>query len=145
MQSTVKFSCVISTTDAQANLGMEIWIDDQQIYNNNSVTDTVTFEHNFPDVDGDHVLKFLLKNKTADHTKISETGEILQDARLIVKNIAFDEIELGYMITELATYTHDFNGTGIPTQQKFFSELGCNGTVELKFSTPLYMWLLENM
>jgi hypothetical protein len=45
----------------------------------------------------------------------------------------------------VAKYQHDFNGTGKLTTQNFYGELGCNGTVSLKFSTPIYIWLLENM
>jgi len=46
---------------------------------------------------------------------------------------------------KLAQYQHDFNGTGNPTIDKFYGEMGCNGTVSLKFTTPIYLWLLENM
>jgi hypothetical protein len=49
------------------------------------------------------------------------------------------------MITQQATYTHNFNGAGAETQEKFYGEIGCNGIVSLKFSTPIYLWLLEHM
>jgi hypothetical protein len=49
------------------------------------------------------------------------------------------------MVTEQAVYTHDFNGTQQEIQDEFYSEMGCNGTVSLKFSTPIYLWLLEHM
>ena len=49
------------------------------------------------------------------------------------------------MFVEQAVYTHDFNGTSKATENKFYGELGCNGTVSLKFSTPMYLWLLEHM
>mgnify|MGYP003352455181 CR=1 FL=1 len=42
-------------------------------------------------------------------------------------------------------YRHDYNGTGQPTEDNFFGVLGCNGTVELRFTTPIYLWLLEHM
>jgi hypothetical protein len=44
-----------------------------------------------------------------------------------------------------AVYTHDFNGSQPPVDDKFFGDLGCNGTVSLKFTAPTYLWLLENM
>jgi hypothetical protein len=86
-----------------------------------------------------------MKNKTPNHTQIDEAGSIISDARLIVTELAFDEIQLGYMVAEQAIYTHDFNNTEESTQDKFYSEMGCNGTVSLKFSTPIYLWLLEHM
>ena len=95
--------------------------------------------------DGEHTLKLILKNKTAAHTKIDEQGNILSDATLAISNLAFDEIKLGHMVTKLATYDHDFNGTKAPVQDQFYGEMGCNGTVSLGFTTPIYLWLLENM
>jgi hypothetical protein len=71
-------------------------------------------------------------------------GEIVLDARLAIKDIEFDQIALNHIFTELSVYTHDFNGTGPQTSDKFYGEIGCNGIVELKFTTPVYIWLLEN-
>jgi hypothetical protein len=97
-----------------------------------------------PDADAEHELRFVLKNKTAEHTKIDQDGNIVKDSWLTVSDLSFDEIQLGHIGTELAVYTHDFNGTGNQTQEKFYGTLGCNGSVSLKFTTPIYLWLLEN-
>lgn len=145
MTSTTKLSCTINTTNAESALALEIWLDDQQIFVENHVSQTILFEHELEDNDGEHELKFVMTNKKAEHTKIDQSGAILSDARLVITDIAFDEICLGQMFTDLATYSHDFNGTGQPTQEKFYSEMGCNGTVALKFTTPVYLWLLENL
>lgn len=145
MNNITKFSCILDTTDSSCALGMEIWLDDQQIFNNNHVSNQITVEHEFSDTDSEHELKFILKGKQPEHTCIDQQGNIISDARLIIKEIKFDEIALGYMFTELAGYTHDFNGTGQLMQDKFYGEMGCNGTVSLKFSTPIYLWLLEHM
>ena len=66
-------------------------------------------------------------------------------SNIIVENIQFDGIEIGYNIMQLAVYTHDCNGSDNLNNYKFYGELGCNGTVELKFITPVYIWLLEHM
>jgi hypothetical protein len=145
MSDTIKFSCVIDSTNPACPLGMEIWLDDQQIFHSNHVTSSIVFDHKILDTDGEHQLKFVMKNKTQDHTKVDQLGAIVSDARLIIKDFAFDEIKLGHMFTELATYTHDFNGTGAMIDDKFYGELGCNGTVTLEFYTPIYLWLLEHM
>ena len=42
-------------------------------------------------------------------------------------------------------YRHDYNGTTDPFDDEFYGEMGCNGTVSLKFTTPIYLWLLENL
>lgn len=145
MQSTIKIGCNISASDSGVPLGMEIWLDDQLIFDQDHVAQTTAFTHELSDDDAKHELRFVLKNKTAEHTSIDDAGNIIKDARLIISNLAFDEIQLGHMFIELATYSHDFNGTGNLTQDKFYGEMGCNGTVSLKFTTPIYIWLLENM
>lgn len=93
----------------------------------------------------DHELRFVMKNKTQEHTTVDEHGSIVKDARLTISNVTFDEIPLEQIFFEQAVYTHDFNGTQAETTNKFYGEMGCNGTVSLKFSTPIYLWLLEHM
>jgi hypothetical protein len=87
-----------------------------------------------------------MKDKISDHTQIDLDGNIISDTRLVITNLAFDDINLGQLITEHAVYTHDQNAQlPTPVQDKFYSEMGCNGTVSLKFTTPVYLWLLEHM
>jgi len=145
MENTVKISCVVNTTDSAVPLCMEIWLNNQQIFNQEWVTDSQTISYELSDLDAEHELRFVMKNKTADHTTVDESGSIVKDACLIISDLAFDEIALGHIVTEKAVYAHDFNGTGSLIQDKFFGQMGCNGTVSIKFTTPMYLWLLENL
>ena len=145
MTNTVTISCILNTTNSDAELGFEAWVDNTKFVDIGHVTEQQQIAMEIPDNDADHELIFVLKHKTDQHTQIDENNKILSDATLTVTNLVFDEIKLGHMVTKLAVYTHDFNGTGTPTQDKFYGEMGCNGTVSLKFSTPIYLWLLENM
>jgi hypothetical protein len=145
MTNTVSITFDLNTTDPNAQLGFEAWVDDTKFADITHVPDPQLITINMPDIDGDHELRLVLKGKNETHTKIDEQGAIISDARLTINNIAFDEIKLGHMLTELATYSHNFNGTKEQTQDKFYGEMGCNGTVSLKFATPIYLWLLENM
>ena len=146
MTSTVSITFNLATTDATAELGFEAWINQRRFLDLDHVKDTqkITVELDDQD-DAEHELRLVLKNKTAEHTKVDEHGNILADARLLITDVAFDEIQLGHMLVEQAVYTHDFNGTGETTQAKCYGELGCNGAVSLKFTTPMYLWLLEHM
>ena len=143
--STIQFSCKVSTTDAHAGLGFEAWVDGDKFLDIDHVVESQQVVIDIDDDSAEHVLRLVMKNKTLADTKINQAGEIVQDARLIIENIAFDDLKLGYIFTKLAKYTHDFNGTGIETQENFYSEMGCNGTVCLEFNTPVYLWLLEHM
>jgi hypothetical protein len=145
MSDPVKIGCLVDTTNSSCALGLEIWLDQQKIFDQDHVTDTIQFEHELSDDDCQHQLQFVIKNKLLEHTKISESGHILEDARLIISQVRFDSVLLGYTFNKLAVYSHDFNGTGVVIHDKFFGELGCNGTVTLNFTTPMYLWLLEHM
>jgi hypothetical protein len=145
MKNNVAFLCRIGTTDTSAALGMEIWIDDQKIFDTMHVAAEIECHANISDDDGDHQLRFVMKNKTIDHTQIDEVGKIVKDACLTISQVTFDEIALGHMFIEQATYTHDFNGTQTEVTGKFYGSMGCNGTVSLGFTTPIYLWLLEHM
>jgi hypothetical protein len=146
MTSIVTISFTLDTTDADAALGFEAWIDDRKCLDVDHVKETQKTTLELEDTDGtEHELRLILKNKTAEHTRIDEHGNILTDARIIISDVAFDEISLGPIVAEKATYEHDFNGTGQPNSDKFYGEMGCNGTVSLKFTTPMYLWLLEHM
>jgi hypothetical protein len=145
MSNTVTISCTVDTTNPDASLGFEAWVDDQKFFDSNHVQARQPIVIEIADNDSEHELRFVLKNKTSNHTQIDDTGNIIADARLIVTELAFDEIQLGHMVTEQAVYAHDFNGTGQLTQNEFYGEMGCNGTVSFKFTTPIYLWLLEHM
>ena len=143
--NTVKFNCVVSSTDFGVPLGVEIWLDDHKFFDQDHIDQSYPIEYEMSDDDGDHELRFVLKNKLLDHTQVDAEGNIVSDATVTVNEIRFDGIDCDYLTTTLAQYQHDFNGTCNPTTESFYGALGCNGTVSLKFSTPIYIWLLENM
>jgi len=143
--NTVGFNCVVNSTDFSVPLGMEIWLDDHKLFDQDHIDQTYQVEHEISDDDGEHELKFVLKNKLPDYTQVDAQGNIVNDARVILSDIKFDNIDCQYLTTKLSKYQHDFNGTGVTTIDSFYGELGCNGTVSLKFSTPIYIWLLENI
>lgn len=145
MSSTVELKFDISTTDPAVPLGVEVWLDSDKILDVNHVVADIPFLHTISDQPAERELKIILKNKTHEHTKVDGQGTIISDARLVVSNISFDEILLKHLFVKNSVYTHDFNGSGQQTQQEFYGEMGCNGTVSLHFSTPLYLWLLENL
>ena len=141
---TITFN--LSTTDATAELGFEAWINDRKVLDVDHVKDPQPVIVELDDEDNtEHELRLVLKNKTTAHTQVDEHGNIVSDVRLQITDMAFDEIQLRNILAEQAVYTHDFNGTGKETEDKFYGELGCNGTVSLKFATPMYLWLLEHM
>lgn len=103
------------------------------------------FNHEFSDSDGEHELKFVLSGKTIDHTQLDENNNIIKDVLINISDLQFDGINIDKLVWQHAEYAHNFNQTGPDVTEKFFGNMGCNGTVSLKFSSPIYIWLLENM
>lgn len=144
--TTTKITGCIGTTDASAELGAEVWVDNTLVIDIQHVVSNTLFSHDIDDdLPASHCLKILLKNKKAEHTLIDDQGNITKDARITISDISFDDAKLGQVFIDQAVYTHDFNGTQDEIQDKFYGEMGCNGTVTLEFESPLFIWLLENM
>lgn len=140
-----QLSLHIDSTDYSVPLGAEVWLDNHCIFETEHVDQAYPVTYQFDDVDADHELRVILKNKTQAHTQIDALGNIVADARLCVGSVAFDQVQLDQILIEHATYTHNHNGTTAEITESFYGELGCNGTMSLKFSAPVYVWLLENM
>jgi len=145
MSDPISIAFDIAPTDPGAKLGIRVLLDGAVVHENSHVSETYTVQHSMGDDDGEHVLCFELFGKLPTHTQINDAGEIVSDAVVSITNILFDDIDCSQIVAEQAVYKHDFNGSRDAIEDKFFNNMGCNGTVELKFTTPVYIWLLEHM
>ena len=145
MNNTATIEFEVGTTDAGANLGIEIWLDNNCVYKNNHVIAPHKFAHSLVDDDAEHELRIVMSGKTLENTTVDEQGNIVKDALLTISNPAIDGIDVAQLFIDQTVYTHNFNGSQDKIDDKFYGNMGCNGTVSLKFSTPIYLWLLENM
>jgi len=143
--TTAKISFDISPSDPACPLGVEVWVDQQQIFNTEHLADAVKISHDIDEDDANHELRVVLKHKLPEHTTVDTDGNITRDAVINVGAFEFEDIDVNQVVQEQAVYYHNFNGSAAETQDKFFSSLGCNGTMSLKFSTPIYLWLLSVM
>lgn len=85
---------------------------------------------------------------------ILKNGKIEKDQLLQIKSIEIDEIDLGSLIYEGAykpNYPEPWAsqqakaGNKLPETLKNVTQMGHNGTWTLSFTSPFYMWLLENL
>ena len=138
----IKFQ--VSNTNSAIPLQLQVCMDDQ-ILDSITVADVKYCAYNVTLADGAHELKLIMSGKTTDHTVLDPQGQIVTDAMLEFANVELDEINIDTMVQSLAVYTHDFNCTGNEITEQFYLAMGCNGTASLKFTTPVYLWLLETM
>ena len=145
MTDTVTISGTIFPSTPVAEIGAEVWINNTCVINCEHVDSAILFEHSLDDSDGEHELRFVMKHKQSSHTRLDNQGRIVQDAVLTVSDLEFDGINIMQIAVDHAEYCHDFNGSQSLGTHRFYGDMGCNGTMSLKFTTPVYLWLLENM
>jgi nicotinate-nucleotide pyrophosphorylase len=134
--------------EAQATgrgLSLEVKLNNQTKFNQILTTDIEKIQFDFDDSADNHVIEFIMSGKHQEHTILDSNGSIISDRLIKITNVSFDGIILGQLFFDTAIYEHNFNGTGSTVQDKFFGTMGCNGALRLKFTSPVYIWLLENM
>ena len=99
---------------------------------------------------GDHVLDIVFKNKQPGDTGGFVDGGVLRDLLLHLDAIKLDNIDITDQLHDLITYHLDrpqqYGDMTEPTDTlKKTLTMGFNGRLRLQFSTPLYIWLLENL
>ena len=142
---TIKISLDVVNRSQHHNLGIELWIDREKFFDNSISSGKHHIIHEFQANDGEHVLRMVLKNKGPEHTRVDESGTIIEDALINISNINIDEIDVTQLVYQLSQYVHDGNGHETIAVHPFYGDMGCNGRVQLSFASPVYLWLLENM
>jgi len=92
--------------------------------------------------------------KSVNQTVVNDKGDLLKDQLLHIKRIEIDEIDLGALVfTGLYTpkypepWATQMAESGRELKESFtnVSQMGHDGEWKFTFSTPFYMWLLENL
>ena len=112
----------------------------------------IEFEHTLEE-GKEYTLKIIRSGKDVKQTVV-EAGNIAKDQLLHIKSIEIDEIDIGALVYEgvytptypepWATQQRQANNE-LPVSFKNVTNMGHNGVWELQFSSPFYMWLLENL
>ena len=142
---TVNFKFALTPSDDQCPMSAEVWLDNDLLWSATDLRQTVIFSHDFSDDDGEHCLRIVLSGKTAEHTVVDDAGNIVKDATVQISQVVIDDLDVNQLFLEKCVYQHNFNGSQPDIKDSFHGVAGCNGTISFEFSTPIYLWLLENM
>tara|TARA_X000000950_G_scaffold256088_1_gene321283 strand:+ start:171 stop:653 length:483 start_codon:yes stop_codon:yes gene_type:complete len=92
--------------------------------------------------------------KGKKQTVVNDKGDILKDQLLHIKSIEIDEIDIGSLVYD-GVYTPNYpepwatqqreTGTELRESFKNVTNMGHDGEWRFTFSSPFYMWLLENL
>jgi hypothetical protein len=113
-----------------------------------NVTEYVSFECPVEE-DKDHVLTVTFDNKTdSDVVENADKTAIEKDMLLNIDSIEIDDIDLATLTMTASKFKcakpENWPEPGT-TVLKNCVNFGFNGTYELKFTSPFYMWLLDNL
>tara|TARA_B100000780_G_scaffold55147_1_gene34641 strand:- start:549 stop:1031 length:483 start_codon:yes stop_codon:yes gene_type:complete len=113
----------------------------------------IEFEHEFKEGE-ESALIIRRSGKVNNQTVVNDKGDLLKDQLLHIKSVNIDEIDIGALVYE-GKYTPEYPepwatqqreaGTELKESFKNVTQMGHNGTWTFKFSSPFYMWLLENL
>jgi hypothetical protein len=142
---TFDISFDLTSSDYDCGLGFEVFYNNKQILNIDHCRSSTMLAFTLDAEEGDQELKFIMKNKTMEHTTVDENNKIVNDACLNISNFTINSAELGHTFLEQCKYHHDFNGSQDPVVDKFYGDMGCNGTLIFSFQSPIYLWLVMNM
>ena len=136
---------------------VEVKVGDKS-YFKNEITSTekeptlIEFTHDC-ESDKSHNLSLIRTNKN-DQETVLENDTIIKDQLLNIKYVEIDEIDLGALLFE-GVYTPEYpepwatqqrdKGVSLPKSFKNVTQMGHNGVWAFKFTSPFYMWLLENL
>ena len=135
-----------------------VYINDKEFLDTKiSVTDNNIeyFEFDAEIEEGPCSLRIEFKNKLPEYTKINNNDEIVEDLLLNIDSIEIDEIDLGSLLWTASDYQPIYpevykqkmhsEGKELPKSVKNCVNLGWNGSWILPFTSPFYIWLLENL
>ena len=148
----------METIDFNINLGsiffnnapnVSIRLNKQQVFDQTIIEDTdIAFTTDLED-DSEHQLEIMLYGKTEDDTNIALNGEIFEDTLVFINEIKIADISILKTLESKECedwyYEHDCNGLEEFHRYPVRDTMGCNGSVVVKFRTPTYLWLLENL
>jgi hypothetical protein len=147
----LKFKIGLSGTFFDKRPEYSISIDDTEYAKSTVTVDSdeifyVEFDATLND-NKNYFLNISLLNKTNEDTQLVN-GNITKDMLLNIVSIEIDEIDLGALIWTASEYFPDrlqkINGE-IVSSLKNCVNLGWNGAYRLPFTTPFYIWLLDNI
>ena len=125
---------------------------DQEIKGSEKEPTVIEFEHELKE--GEKYQLIINRSGKDIRQTVVENSQIVKDQLLHIKSIEIDEIDIGALVYT-GLYTPKYPepwaseqaaaGNKLPESFKNVTAMGHNGRWELGFTSPFYMWLLENL
>jgi hypothetical protein len=126
---------------------LEVYVDHTKLFQSTAQTQIQTITYNLAEDSEDHELKLIMSGKNRTHTTLTSEGKILSDIFFTINRLEFEELDMRelFCLGRRSWYRHNFNSSQPEFDDEFYGDIGCNGTVFMPFSTPIYLWLGNNL
>ena len=143
MHLELDISANVDCTD----IALEVYINDDKIFQTTAQKQIQTIIYDIDEDSADHELKLVMSGKNRTHTTVDNKGEITSDIFFTIDRLEFEELDMKelFCLGRRSRYRHSFNSTQPEFDDEFYGQIGCNGTVFMPFSTPIYLWLADNL
>ena len=155
---TLHFKIGLSGSSQVKHPAFKILINDTEFVNSKltgSKNKTEYFEFAAPVAEGKNSLIIEFNNKSVHDTIVDSNGNIIQDLLLNIDSVEIDEIDIGSLLWTASDYRPNYpemyklktaqSGQELPESITNCVNLGWNGRWILSFTSPYYIWLLENV
>lgn len=152
------FKIGLSSSSSKKNPKFKIYVNNTEFVSAELLGPALTtqyFEFDAAISDGDCTVEIEFLNKSTQDTLLDIHGNIIEDLLLNIESIEIDEIDLGFLLWTASDYYPKYpkvyydkmleSGAQLPTTITNCVNLGWNGRWTLKFTSPFYIWLLENI
>lgn len=157
-KETLHFKIGLSGSSARKQPEFKISVNgNKQVHDRlkGATNETEYFDFDLEIAEGENFIEIELLNKGFGDTTVDQDGNILDDLLLNIDSIEIDEIDLGSLKWTLSDYQPVYperykaevfrRGDNLPDSVKNCVNLGWNGKWVLPFTSPFYIWLLENI
>lgn len=140
------------TVDVKINLSSEHWDDrypgarvyiNQELTHEGLIAEPTELSWSGELEEGEQVIVVEMYDKRDGDTVFDENENIIKDVILNIDNISFGDVDLNELVQMGSMYYP--KSKYAPEVLDQCVNLGWNGRWELKFSSPTYLWLLENL
>lgn len=147
----LNFKIGLSGTGSATSHTFQILIDDKVYIEELTKPETTVYEFNCDLSEGEHYLKIKLLDK--DNSKVVKDleGNLIEDFLLNIDSVEIDDIDIDMLKWTHSSYFPVYPENYSDLDQKTIFEvkncvtLGWNGTWQIALTSPIYIWLLENL
>jgi hypothetical protein len=140
MQLNLEFSASSDCTD----IFIKIYLDNNIIFESTAQQQSQQVLCNIDESPADHELRLVMSGKNQNHTVVDNAGEIISDIYFKIDQLEFEDLDMQEVFClGKECYTHSFNSDQPEFLDEFYGVMGCNGTVKINFTTPIYLWLAD--